>query len=107
MNEFLTVSTTTGDNTVATRIADVLVDDRLAACVQIAGPVRSTYQWEGNPETAEEWLVTAKCRADRFDEVATRIAELHPYDVPEIIATPIVAASDSYAAWLRGELATR
>ena len=105
MNEFIQITTTTGDRSVAERIATVLVDRRLAACVQISGPVMSTYHWQGKVETAEEWVCTAKSRADRFDEIATVIDELHPYDVPEIIATTIVDASDSYAAWLRGELA--
>lgn len=104
MHEFIQIATTTGDHAVAEQIATVLVDRRLAACVQISGPVTSTYQWQGKVETAEEWVCTAKSLADRFEDIAGVISELHSYDVPEIVATSITAASDSYAAWLRGEL---
>ncbi len=105
MTEFLQITTTTGDREVAQRIATELVDRRLAACVQVAGPIHSTYHWQGAIESDQEWVCTAKSLARRFDEVAQAIAALHPYDVPEVIATPIVAVSDSYARWLRAELA--
>lgn len=97
----LQVSTTTGDRAVAERIATELVDRRLAACVQISGPILSTYLWEGSVETSEEWLCTAKTVEDHFHAIEEIINKLHPYDTPELIATPITHASERYAAWLR------
>lgn len=97
------VTTTTGDRGVAERIAAELVDRRLAACVQISGPVKSVYHWRGEIETTEEWVCTAKTVAERFSEIERVVAELHPYDTPELIATPITAASAAYEAWLRAE----
>lgn len=104
MSELLQVVTTTGDRAVAERIAAELVDRRLAACVHISGPITSTYHWQGKIETDEEWACAAKTTADRFAQIEAVIAKLHPYDVPELIATPIVAASESYGDWLRSTL---
>jgi periplasmic divalent cation tolerance protein len=68
--------------------------------VQISGPITSCYRWQGALETSEEWLCTIKTAACLFRRVERAIRELHGYDEPEIIATPIVAASQSYLAWL-------
>lgn len=68
--------------------------------MQIIGPVRSTYRWKGNIETAEEWLCLIKTRSDRYQEVEKAIKEIHPYETPEIVATPIVAGSEEYLNWL-------
>ncbi len=100
INDYLLITTTTGDHAVAERIATQLVDLRLAACVQVSGPIRSTYRWQGAIETGEEWLVTAKSRSDMFHRVEQAITSLHPYDVPEVVATPLTAVSDAYGAWL-------
>lgn len=102
----LQVSTTTGDREIATRIATELVDRRLAACVQISGPVESTYQWQGKIERTEEWLCTAKTIAEHWPAIEQLVAELHPYDVPELIATKIEHSSTAYETWLRGEVKT-
>ena len=100
----ITITTTTGDHSTAERIATELVDRGLAACVQISGPVTSTYRWQGKVETAEEWICTAKSTEEKFAEIEAMITELHPYDTPELIATPITHASAAYERWLRGEV---
>lgn len=104
MTGFLSVSTTTGNRETADRVATELVSRRLAACVQVLGPMHSTYHWQGRVESAEEWLCVAKCRADRFEEVETLVARVHPYDTPELIGTPITGVSKAYGAWLEAEL---
>ena len=79
------------------------VQARLAACAQVAGPVASTFWWEGGIERAEEWLVLLKLPADRYGELAAFIAERHSYDEPEIVALPILTGSASYLSWIREE----
>ncbi len=103
MTPFVQIITTTPDHKLALAIAQRLVELRLAACVQVGGPVTSTYRWQGKIETADEWVCISKCRADQFSEIERAITQLHPYEVPEIVAVPIVAASDSYLRWLADE----
>ncbi len=100
----ITITTTTGDHSTAERIATELVDRGLAACVQISGPVTSTYRWEGKVETAEEWICTAKTNNETFSKIDQLITEIHPYDTPELIATPITHASIAYEKWLREQI---
>jgi len=100
MNEYLQVSTTTSSEEEARRIAAALVERRLAACVQVLGPVESRYRWQGEVGTAREWLCLAKTEASRYPELEATIGELHSYDEPELIATPIVAGSKGYLDWL-------
>lgn len=104
MDGLIQVVTTAGEKQVAQSIAAELVAQRLAACVQVSGPVTSTYRWQGEVETAEEWLCTAKTTRSLFGEVERVVHELHPYDTPELIATAIVAASGAYEAWLREQV---
>jgi periplasmic divalent cation tolerance protein len=87
------------DAAVAQALADLLVGERLAACAQLV-PITSTYRWQGAIETQPEVLVLAKTTAARFDAICTRVRAEHPYDNPEIIAVPVVAATEPYAAWL-------
>lgn len=101
--QFLQVQTTTDSRAEAVELAHAAVEGRLAACAQVAGPIASTYWWEDGLEKAEEWLIMLKLPADRFDELAEFLAERHSYDDPEIIATPIVAGSQSYLDWLAEE----
>ncbi len=81
-------------------IADALLADRLAACVQRLGPMRSRYHWQGEVEEAEEWLFLCKTTDARVEAVVARIVELHPYDTPEVIATTISAGLDRYLDWI-------
>lgn len=100
MTEFLLVTTTTDSQEKANTIAEALVQQKLAACVQVNGPVTSIYRWQGKVEHAEEWVCAAKSQAAAFDQVAAAICELHSYDCPEIIATAIVDGSADYLKWL-------
>jgi len=83
------------------------VEARLAACAQVAGPVASTYWWEGGIERAEEWLILLKTPADRFGELAAFLTDRHSYDEPEIVALPIAAGSAPYLSWIREETVPR
>ncbi|WP_067489652.1 divalent-cation tolerance protein CutA [Actinomadura hibisca] len=97
---YVQVTTTTDSRAEAAALAKAAVADRLAACAQLVGPVASTYWWEGAIESAEEWMVVFKTTVDRFDELASLITDEHSYDTPEIIATPVVAGSMDYLAWV-------
>ena len=87
----------------ADKIARVLVERRLAACVQVLGPMSSTYHWQGKIETAEEWLCIAKTAERNFVAVEEAIRELHSYAVPEILAVPVIQGSQPYLEWLEQE----
>lgn len=101
MADYLLVTTTTEARAEAEAIAERLVRSDLAACVQVLGPMTSIYRWEGEVARAEEWLVLAKTTAERWPQVEAAIAEMHSYEVPEIIALPIAAGSEAYLGWLR------
>ena len=88
----------------ADTLARALVEERLAACCQLINGVRSTYLWEDAVEQADEILLLAKTRADLFDRLAARVTELHPYDVPEVVAVPLTHLASPYAAWLASVL---
>jgi periplasmic divalent cation tolerance protein len=100
VQKFVQTVTTTPSQALARRIARALVDRRLAACVQIVGPVESIYRWQGKVATAREWLCLIKTTQTRYAEVAAAVEALHPYDTPEIIALPIAAGSRRYLDWL-------
>jgi periplasmic divalent cation tolerance protein len=104
MSEYLQISTTTGTRHDAEQLASELVSRRLAGCVQIAGPIASTFRWQGKVETAEEWMCTVKTSRAQLAAIEKLFSEIHPYDVPEVIATPIVDGSESYLKWLGGQL---
>ena len=104
MTYHVQVLTTVGSEEDAERISVALVERRLAACVQTVGPIASRYRWQGAVETAREWQCLAKTEASRYPEVESAIRELHPYDEPEILATPIVAGSAGYLAWVSESL---
>ena len=103
MSEILQVVTTTDTKEKASEIARTLVDARLAACAQVEGPIESTYRWQGAVETAQEWRCVAKTTTARYAAVEAAIREMHSYDEPEIIATPITHGSSSYLAWIKKE----
>ncbi len=92
----LVVLTTAPDADAAARIAKTLVEEKLAACVNLVPGVRSIYRWEGKLCDDAEVLLVAKVRADRFDAYAERMRALHPYEVPEIVALPVERVARSY-----------
>ena len=104
MIEFLQITTSAGTKDVAERIAIELVDRRLAACVHVSGPIQSTYRWQGKVETNEEWTCTAKSSRSQLAEIQQLLKTLHPYELPELIATPIVDGSEAYLNWLAEQL---
>ena len=93
------VTTTAGSTEEADRIAGALLERRLAACVQTM-PVESRYVWKGEVTVDREVLLLVKTRQDRFDEVQAAIAELHAYEVPEILLLPVTAGWPPYLAWI-------
>jgi periplasmic divalent cation tolerance protein len=98
--EFVVVLVTAASAEDAARIGRALVEERLAACANVVGPITSIYRWQGAVEEASEHLMLVKARATDFDRIAARVRELHAYDVPEIIALPIRGGSPAYLAWL-------
>lgn len=83
------------------RIAEVLVGERLAACVNMIGPVRSTYRWRGEVCREEEHLLLIKTTPEGFDALEARVRALHSYEVPEVIAVTVDAGSTPYVEWVR------
>jgi len=104
MSEYLQIVTTTARPEDAQRIARALVESRLAACVQVLGPITSTYHWQGRIETAEEWQCWAKTRRELYERAAGEIRRLHPYETPEILALPVLFGDEKYLRWLDEEL---
>ncbi len=101
MTDKVVVLVTCGNSTEAGRIARALVKRRLAACVNVLGAgVRSTYRWKGRVETAREHLLLIKTAKRKLRALRTAVERLHSYDVPEVIALPIVAGSPDYLRWL-------
>ena len=84
-------------------LARALVEERLAACVNLVPGVRSVYRFEGAVHVDDEVLLVAKTRADRCASLAARVRELHPYDVPEVLELPAVGGSAAYLAWVCAE----
>jgi periplasmic divalent cation tolerance protein len=81
-------------------MAQALVAEKLAACVNIVGPVHSVYRWRGRVENASEYLLLIKARVRDFSKLERRVRELHSYEVPEVLAATLSAASKPYVAWL-------
>ncbi len=105
MTGFIQVQTTIANRHDAQRIAGELLERRLAACVQVLGPVTSTYRWKGAIETSDEWMLVIKSREELYPAIDAAIRELHPYDVPEILAVPIAGGHPEYLRWLADETA--
>jgi periplasmic divalent cation tolerance protein len=100
---FCVVTTTVDSADVAAQLADAVVRARAAACAQVSGPITSTYWWQGEVQTSTEWTVAFKSTATAYPRIFELISERHPYDVPEIICTPIVDGSPAYLDWLWSE----
>lgn len=97
------VVTTTDSEAEAQRLAALLIEERLAACAQVDGPIHSTYWWEGKAATDPEWRITIKTSATQYPDMARRLADQHTYDVPEILATEVVAGHPAYVQWVVDE----
>lgn len=104
MGDLIMVTTTVDEEEDAIRLARLLVTERLAACVQIKGAVTSVYRWQGQIEETQEYCLTIKTDARFFETIAAVFETYHPYEIPEIIATPISHCSAKFAQWLQGEL---
>ena len=100
----LVVLSTFPDADTAARIARALVEDQLAACVNVVPAVRSIYRWEDKVYDEAETLAVIKTTPERYAALAARIAELHPYQVPEVIALPLVDGHPPYLAWLADQV---
>jgi periplasmic divalent cation tolerance protein len=96
----LQVFCTIDSETKGRELARSLVEERLSACVQVVGPIHSTYRWSGAVETATEWLLLIKTTESRFEALRDRISASHSYDVPEIVAVPIDAGLPAYVEWI-------
>lgn len=100
------VQTAVDTEAAASALADQLVAERLAACVQMVGPVRSTYRWKAGVETARESLLLIKTASDALPRLLPRLRALHPYDTPEIIVLPVVAGDPDYLDWVRNSVSS-
>jgi periplasmic divalent cation tolerance protein len=100
MDETLVVLTNLPDRGAAVRLAQELVERRLAACVNVLGECTSVYRWKGAIENAQEVPVLIKTRTALYEELEAAIVELHPYEVPEIIAIPLVRGFAEYLEWV-------
>ncbi|MFE4515444.1 divalent-cation tolerance protein CutA [Kitasatospora sp. NPDC056783] len=102
MSDFLVVTTTHDDETKARELAAKVIGARLAACAQVY-PIRSVYWWEGEVQSGEEWRIDFKTRAELAEPLGTCIAEQHSYDVPEVVAVPVVTGAESCLNWITAE----
>lgn len=100
MTESIVIFITCGSEEEALKIAHSLVEEHLAACVNLISPIRSIYRWEGKIWDEREWLLIVKTQRQRFEELERKVKSLHSYSVPEIIGLPIVEGSSSYLNWL-------
>jgi len=104
MTDKLVVLTTCGSEEESARLARLLVEERLAACVAVTPRIRSYYQWQGKLEENEEWALTIKTRRDLFPALLERIKATHSYQVPEVLALPVVEGNPDYLDWMQREL---
>lgn len=98
--KYIQVITTTDNKEDAEKISDILLNRRLAGCIQIIGPITSTYWWKDKIEKASEWLCIIKSMKNLFEDINKSIREIHSYETPEILVVPIVNGDDDYLKWL-------
>jgi periplasmic divalent cation tolerance protein len=103
-NNYIIVLVTTANKSEAETISKALLKEKIIACANIVNSVTSIFNWQGKLEKCEECLVVMKSRRDLFDELTEHVTRLHSYDVPEILALPIVEGSEAYLAWLSSVL---
>jgi len=104
-DDVVTVWMTAPDLDVAESLSRTLVEERLAACANLLPGVVSVYRWEGAMQREAEVMMVLKTTGGRAQELARRAAELHPYEVPEVLTLPVVGGSDRYRAWVAEEVA--
>jgi periplasmic divalent cation tolerance protein len=104
MTDKIVVFSTAASAEEAETIARRLVEERLASCVNVIREIRSFYRWQGKIEDAAEWLLVIKSSRERFDALRTTVEKLHSYDVPEVIALPVVEGARNYLNWMDSEL---
>jgi len=103
MSKFIIVYTTTNQKETAEKLADFLLQERLSACVQIIGPFKSSYRWNGKIEENNEFMLIIKTKESLFKKVNEAIKSLHNYKVPEVLAVPIMDGNPDYLEWLNKE----
>lgn len=104
MSERLVVLMTAGSQEEADRIANALITKMLAACVNVLPGVTSVYRWEGEVQRDQEWLLVAKSKRDVLDDLVQCVQAIHSYDLPEVIALPVVGGSEAYLRWVDSEV---
>jgi periplasmic divalent cation tolerance protein len=104
MTNKIVVFSTCGTKEEAEMLARRLLEARLAACVNVLTQIRSFYRWQGKIEESVEWLLIIKTSRDLFEKVRTVLESAHSYELPEVLALPIVEGSPNYLAWLDREL---
>jgi len=100
-SEPIVVFVTCGSEEEGLKIANALVEEHLAACVNLVSPIRSIYRWGGKIWDEKEWLLIIKTQKERFGELEKKVRSLHSYSVPEIISLPISDGSSSYLKWIK------
>jgi periplasmic divalent cation tolerance protein len=100
MVDAIIVLVTCGSEEEAVKIAHSLVEERVAACINLISPVRSIYRWEGKIWDEREWILIIKTQKKRFEELEKKVKSLHSYSVPEIIGLPVVEGAPSYLKWV-------
>ena len=103
MSEYLLILTTVPDEKTAKAISRTLVDERLAACVSLSSSCQSTYRWQEKVNLDREYMLFIKTQAPCYPELEKRLAAIHPYDVPEIIAIPLANGYGKYLNWMKEE----
>lgn len=104
MGDYIQVFVTAGTKEDAEHIGEELLEKKLAACVQIIGPIMSAYWWKGKIERSEEWLCLIKSKDLLYERLEEAVKAIHPYEVAEIVAVPILKGSNEYLAWVDGVL---
>jgi periplasmic divalent cation tolerance protein len=99
--EFVIVLTTVETEADAGRLARTLVEERLAACVNILAAMTSVYRWQGRIQQEHEHQLVMKTQSARIPALQARLRELHPYDVPELLVVPVMSGSEEYLGWVR------
>ena len=103
--EYTLIMVTASSREEAEKIATTLLERKLIACANILGPVSSRFWWQGKIDSAEEYVIFMRTKRELFDQVADNVKQLHSYEVPEIIALPIVEGAKPYLEWINSSLA--